>query len=74
MTWLDWRGFGFQRFETGLMRVVAVHAETVHPLSVPFAGPFAVDAGLPVPEDGPVTLPAKVIGFLEADHLPAHEP
>jgi hypothetical protein len=50
---------------------MAVGAEEIALVPVPIPGPAAVDAGPPVSVFLPVALPAKAVGLLEEDGLPA---
>ena len=51
-----------------------MNAETVLFPAVPLAGSFAMDTGLPVPEDGAVALAAEVVGFLKGDRVAVGQP
>jgi hypothetical protein len=59
------RWFGCERLEARLMRIMAMHAEAVKFLPIPFARSFPVHPGLPVTENGPMALSAEKIGFLK---------
>ena len=50
------------------MRVMAIHAEHVHPLpALKIAGPFAVNPSLPVPIHIPMTLTTELVAVLEVN-------
>lgn len=53
---------------------MAVDTQSVGFLSVPLTGAPAMDACLPVPENGAVTLAAEVIGLLETHEPAAGQP
>ena len=64
-------GFGSERLEARLMRVVAVGAEQVPLGAVPVAGAPAVHAGPPVTEFLAVALAAEPVGLVERHGLAA---
>jgi hypothetical protein len=53
------------------MGIVAVGTQEVLLLSVPVAGPPAVNTRSPISQLGAMTLAAQLIGFLEIDQFPA---
>ena len=53
---------------------MTMNAETIGLFAVPLAGSLAMDAGLPVPEYGAVTLAAEIVRFLERDELTVCQP
>ncbi len=55
------------------MGVVAVDAEQILLISVPVAGPFTVDADLPVAEFVAVTLTAQTVGLGKIDQFPGNK-
>ena len=59
----------FERFEFGVVWVVAVDTEQILLVSVPISGAFAVDTNLPVTEFVTVTLAAQSIRFSKINQL-----
>jgi hypothetical protein len=56
------------------MRIMAADAQLVELLPVPPPRPFTVDSPLPVPEDRPMALAAKLIRLLKIDRFSASQP
>jgi hypothetical protein len=71
------RRLRFQGLEFRLVRIMAVSAEEIGPLPIPFdkiSGPFPVDARLPVSIKITVAFAAELITFGEVNEFPVIEP
>jgi len=64
-SWPHRRREGFQRFELGIMRVMAMGAEQILLVAIPVSGSLAVNSDLPVTKFIAMALPTKTIRFGE---------